>query len=142
MAYEISKTFRYSTRQVQTPINVADVRLADEGGGGGICVACRITFSSRFLNYFDRSGSAFISARRKYTRKIISILKFVSTRFTRQVWKEKQLLLVDPMLATGGSIVVAYHELLKQGWKTCTHAYCGYCFQPSRYRKAYRGFER
>ena len=27
----------------------------------------------------------------------------------------KQLLLVDPMLATGGSIVVAYHELLKQG---------------------------
>ena len=84
MAYEISKTFHYSTQQVQTPINVADVRLADEEVVVASVLRAGLPFHQGFLNYFDRSGSAFISAR----RKIILILKFVSILFTRQVWKE------------------------------------------------------
>ena len=66
MAYEISKTFHYATRQVQTPINVADVRLADEGVVVASVLRAGLPFHQGFLNYFDRSGSAFISARRKY----------------------------------------------------------------------------
>ena len=114
MAYEISKTFRYSTRQVQTPINVADVRLADEEVVVASVLRAGLPFHQGFLNYFDRSGSAFISARRKYKENHIDFEIRFDSIYTPSL-EGKQLLLVDPMLATGASIVVAYHELLKQG---------------------------
>ncbi|MDY5490609.1 MAG: uracil phosphoribosyltransferase [Butyricimonas virosa] len=114
MAYEISKTFRYSTQQVQTPINVADVRLADEEVVVASVLRAGLPFHQGFLNYFDRSGSAFISARRKYKENHIDFEIRFDSIYTPSL-EGKQLLLVDPMLATGGSIVVAYHELLKQG---------------------------
>ena len=66
MAYEISKTFHYSSRKVQTPIDVADVRLADDEVVVASVLRAGLPFHQGFLNYFDRSGSAFISARRKY----------------------------------------------------------------------------
>ena len=72
------------------------------------------TFHQGFLNYFDRSGSAFISARRKYKENHIDFEIRFDSIYTPSL-EGKQLLLVDPMLATGASIVVAYHELLKQG---------------------------
>ncbi len=52
MAYEISKTFRYSTRQVQTPINVADVRLADEEVVVASVLRAGLPFSSRLFKLF------------------------------------------------------------------------------------------
>ena len=73
-----------------------------------------LPFHQGFLNYFDRSGSAFISARRKYKENHIDFEIRFDSIYTPSL-EGKQLLLVDPMLATGASIVVAYHELLKQG---------------------------
>lgn len=116
MAYEISKTFRYSSCQVQTPINVADVRLAEEDVVVASVLRAGLPFHQGFLNYFDRAGNAFISARRKYKENHIDFEIRFDSIYTPSL-EGKQLLLVDPMLATGGSIVVAYHELLKQGGK-------------------------
>jgi hypothetical protein len=116
MAYEISKTFRYSSRQVQTPISMAEVRLADEDVVVASVLRAGLPFHQGFLNYFDRAGNAFISARRKYKENHIDFEIRFDSIYTPSL-EGKQLLLVDPMLATGASIVVAYHELLKQGGK-------------------------
>lgn len=116
MAYEISKTFRYSSRQVQTPISTAEVRLADEDVVVASVLRAGLPFHQGFLNYFDRAGNAFISARRKYKENHVDFEICFDSIYTPSL-EGKQLLLVDPMMATGGSIVVAYHELLKQGGK-------------------------
>ena len=93
---------------------MADVRLADEEVVVASVLRAGLPFHQGFLNYFDRSGSAFISARRKYKENHIDFEIRFDSIYTPSL-EGKQLLLVDPMLATGGSIVVAYHELLKQG---------------------------
>lgn len=115
MAYEISKTFRYEECCVQTPINPARVMLPEEEVVVATVLRAGLPFHQGFLNYFDDAGNAFISARRAYNRDGQIEVRFDSI-YTPDLGG-KQLLLVDPMLATGSSLVIAYRELLKQGNK-------------------------
>ena len=73
-----------------------------------------LPFHQGFLNYFDDAGNAFISARRAYSRVDGRLEVRFDSIYTPDL-TGKQLLLVDPMLATGSSLVIAYRELLKQG---------------------------
>lgn len=113
MAYEISKTFNYSSRTVQTPINPACVMLSDDEVVMASVLRAGLPFHQGFLNYFDQAGNAFISARRVYDEQHNFVIRYDSV-YTPSL-EGKQLLLVDPMLATGASMVVAYKELLRQG---------------------------
>ena len=117
MAYEISKTFDYSARTIQTPINPISVMRAG------------LPFHQGFLNYFDHAGSAFVSARRAYSRVEGQIEIRFDSVYTPDL-TGKQLLLVDPMLATGKSLVITYRELLKQF--ACPYAYRFSHCQPAR----------
>lgn len=114
MAYEISKTFRYSACRVETPINAASVMLPEEEVVVATVLRAGLPFHQGFLNYFDNAGNAFISARRAYSRVDGQIEVRFDSVYTPDL-TGKQLLLVDPMLATGSSLVIAYRELLKQG---------------------------
>lgn len=114
MAYEISKTFCYSGCLVQTPINPATVMLPQEEIVVATVLRAGLPFHQGFLNYFDDAGNAFISARRAYSRRDGQIEIRFDSIYTPDL-SGKQLLLVDPMLATGSSLVIAYRELLKQG---------------------------
>lgn len=115
MAYEISKTFKYSPRNVETPINSATVMLSDDQVVVASVLRAGLPFHQGFMNYFDQAGNAFIAARRVYDENHGFVIRYDSVYTPRL--DGKQLLLVDPMLATGSSMVVAYHELLKQGGK-------------------------
>lgn len=113
MAYEISKTFGYVPCTVQTPINPAQVMLPVEEVVVASVLRAGLPFHQGFLNYFDQADSAFVSARRVYDEEHGFVIRYDSV-YTPSL-EGKQLLLVDPMLATGASLVVAYRELLKQG---------------------------
>lgn len=113
MAYEISKTFNYAPQTVQTPINPARVMLPTEEVVVASVLRAGLPYHQGFLNYFDTAGSAFVSARRVYDEEHGFVIRYDSV-YTPSL-EGKQLLLVDPMLATGSSVVVAYRELLKQG---------------------------
>lgn len=113
LAYEISKTFTYTSHVVQTPINPASVMLSDDEVVIASVLRAGLPFHQGFLNYFDCSGNAFIAARRVYDEQHGFVIRYDSV-YTPSL-EGKQLLLVDPMLATGASMVVAYRELLKQG---------------------------
>lgn len=113
MAYEISKTFRYAPQTVQTPINPACVMMPAEEVVIASVLRAGLPFHQGFLNYFDCAGSAFVSARRVYDEEHGFVIRYDSV-YTPSL-EGKQLLLVDPMLATGASVVVAYRELLEQG---------------------------
>lgn len=68
MAYEISKTFRYDTYKVRTPIDVAEVMLPTDKVVVASVMRAGLPFHQGFLNYFDSAENAFISARRAYRR--------------------------------------------------------------------------
>src|SRR6185312_7953265 len=65
LAYEISKTFKYSLKEVQTPLGTANVNLPDNQPTIGTILRAGLPFHQGFLNYFDRSPSVFATAYRK-----------------------------------------------------------------------------
>lgn len=113
MAYEVSKTLNYETRSIQTPLGVADCAHISDKIVLGTILRAGLSFHQGFLNYFDQSENAFVSAYRKYKDRLnfdIFIEYIASPSLDGKV-----LLLVDPMLATGGSMELAYKALLTKG---------------------------
>lgn len=113
MAYEISKRFRYTPRTVETPLGEAEVELYDNEIVIATILRAGLPFHQGFLNYFDDAQNAFVSAYRKskadgsFTVKV----EYISCGSL----EGKTLLLVDPMLATGSSLILAYEALIQRG---------------------------
>ena len=72
-----------------------------------------LPYHQGFLNYFDDAENAFVSAYRKSTKdgKFTVKVEYISCGDL----EGKVLLLVDPMLATGSSLVLAYKALCEKG---------------------------
>ncbi|MEG1616068.1 MAG: uracil phosphoribosyltransferase [Bacteroidales bacterium] len=113
MAYEISKDLEYAVQPVQTPLGIADVSLPTSKIVISTILRAGLPFHQGFLNCFDRSENAFVSAYRKYTDADhfdIHVEYLASPRID-----EKQLIITDPMLATGGSMELSYKAMLSKG---------------------------
>lgn len=113
MAYEISKTLAYKPQNVETPLGEATVDLIDEEVVIATILRAGLPFHQGFLNYFDDAQNAFVSAYRKSTKdgKFKVKVEYISCGDL----EGKTLLLVDPMLATGSSLVLAYEALCEKG---------------------------
>lgn len=119
MAYEISKTLHYTTIGVETPLATAQCQVLDERIVLGTIFRAGVPFHQGFLNFFDNAENAFVSAYRKYREKDdfdIFIEYIASPRLDG-----KTLILVDPMLATGGSMELSYKALLTKGEPAKVH---------------------
>lgn len=112
-AYEISKTFAYTPRMVETPLGEATVSEIDERIVVATILRAGLPYHRGFLNYFDDAENAFVSAYRKSTKdgKFTVKVEYISCGDL----EGKTLLLVDPMLATGSSLVLAYNALCERG---------------------------
>ncbi|MBR4135524.1 MAG: uracil phosphoribosyltransferase [Bacteroidales bacterium] len=118
-AYEISKTMRYERQEVTTPLGIAEMsRLVDKPVLATILRA-GLPLHQGILNYFDRAENAFISAFRKYEKD--GTFEIQIDYISSPELDEKTLILADPMLATGQSMVLAYEELLTKGEPVHTH---------------------
>ncbi len=113
MAYEISQKFNYYPQTVATPLGEAVVEMIDDQIVLATVLRAGIPFHQGFLNYFDHANNAFVAAYRKNHK---------DNTFTVQVeycscgsLEDKVLILVDPMLATGSSLVLAYEALCEKG---------------------------
>ncbi|MCD8186046.1 MAG: uracil phosphoribosyltransferase [Rikenellaceae bacterium] len=113
MAYEISKTLSYENRIVETPLGEAEMALPNQEIVLAAILRAGIPMHSGFLNIFDQSHSAFVSAYRHY-RKNGSFQIDIESLTTPEL-AGKILILIDPMLATGQSIEVAYNNLIQSG---------------------------
>lgn len=119
MAYEISKDLHYTTIDVETPLATAWCQALDEQVVLGTIFRAGVPFHQGFLNFFDNAQNAFVSAYRKYKEKDqfeIFIEYIASPRLDG-----KTLILVDPMLATGGSMELSYRALLSKGEPAHVH---------------------
>lgn len=119
MGYEISKTLPYKSTEVETPLGIADMMLPEEFPVISSILRAGLPLHHGILNIFDRSENAFISAYRKYHKngEFNIELEYVSCPDIN----DKPLIISDPMLATGTSIVMAYNALLEFGKPSHTH---------------------
>ena len=126
MAYEISKHLTYSVEQVQTPLAVAHMEVPQDEVVLGTVLRAGLPMHQGFLNMFDHAENAFISAYRKETigRRGDDKIEIVSEYMAAPSVEGKTLLLVDPMLATGLSMEVAFKALLSHGTPKNVHIAC------------------
>lgn len=112
MAYEISKTLSYRTCMVETPLGVAAVEELSDKIVVATILRAGLPFHQGFLNYFDDAESGFVSAYRKGRPdgSFIVDVEYVSTSSLTG----KTLILVDPMLATGTSLMLVYDALVRR----------------------------
>lgn len=119
MAYEISKVMMYSEHNVKTPLGMHQSTFIEEKLVIGTILRAGLPLHEGFLNFFDRSENAFVSAYRKYTDKehFDIHVEYISSPDV----DGKTLILVDPMLATGTSFELAYQAILTKGTPANVH---------------------
>ena len=118
-AYEISKQLSYIKKDIQTPLGIACMDLPENSPVLATIMRAGLPFQQGFLNYFDNAGNAFISAYRKYHKDGTFEIKF--EHLSSPDLDGRILILTDPMLASGSSIVIAYKALLSKGIPAHTH---------------------
>ena len=104
MAYEISKTFEYDDEEVTTPLGIKEIRTMHEQPVIATILRAVLLFHNGMLSMMDQADSAFIAAYRKYDKNEedseIRVEYFSSPDI-----EDRVLILCDPLLATGESIV-------------------------------------
>ncbi len=120
MAYEISKRLNYKNTEVQTPLGTAVCREPSDQVVLATILRAGLPFHHGFLNYFDQAENAFVSAYRRYKEKGDSFDVLVEYLASPSI-EGKTLILVDPMLATGSSMELAYKALLSKGTPAKIH---------------------
>lgn len=121
MSIEISRHLTYTVEQVQTPLAMAEVAVPQDTIVLGTILRAGLPMHQGFLNMYDHAENAFISA---YRRENTGELEIVSEYLAAPSIEGKTLILIDPMLATGLSMEVAYKALLSHGTPRHTHIAC------------------
>lgn len=118
-AYEISKTLNYKQIEVTTPLGISSGMVLSDQPVLATILRAGLPMHQGMLNYFDKANNAFVSAYRKHHK---------DGRFTIQVeyiscpdLENKTLIICDPMLATGSSLLLTYKELLQFGQPAHIH---------------------
>lgn len=126
MAIEVSKHLTYAIEQVQTPLAIAEMFVPQDNIVLGTVLRAGLPMHQGFLNMFDHAENAFVSAYRRETigRRGETNLEIVSEYLAAPSIEDKTLILVDPMLATGLSMEVAYKALLSHGEPKHVHIAC------------------
>lgn len=114
MAYEISKTFTYKPVDIETPLGIASTNLATERVVLATILRAGLPYHQGFLNYLDLAENAFVSAYRKYKENSEQFNVYIEYIASPRL-DDKELVLTDPMLATGSSMELAYHALMTKG---------------------------
>lgn len=127
MAYEISRTLTYSEKEVTTPLGVKRMSTYDDRIVVATVLRAGLAFHEGFIDTFDGADSAFVSAyREEGTREQMKIhVEYIAAPDI----SGSTLLLVDPMLATGGSLELAYKALLTHGEPARLHICCAIAAQ-------------
>ena len=120
MSYELSKTLSYQPAKVTTPLGEKETQLLAEDLIVCSVLRAGLPLHLGVLNYFDKADNAFISAYRKRNPRT-NELEIDVEYFAGPDLQGKTLLLVDPMLATGKSLLAVFNALQKNGKPAKTH---------------------
>ncbi|HET9825085.1 MAG TPA: uracil phosphoribosyltransferase, partial [Chitinophagaceae bacterium] len=112
-AYEISKQLPFEGREIQTPLGIAESKMLKEQPVLATILRAGLPLHQGLLNFFDRADNAFISAYRKHEKdgSFEISLEYISCPEI----EDRILIISDPMLATGSSLVKTIQFLKEEG---------------------------
>lgn len=112
-AYEISKVLPFVEKEVQTPLGIANSKLLASQPVLATILRAGLPLHQGMLNYFDKADNAFISAYRKHNKdgSFEISLDYISC----PELENRTIIVSDPMLATGSSLVKTIHFLKEEG---------------------------
>ena len=118
-AYEISKVLPFVEAEIQTPLGIAVHKVLKEQPVLGTILRAGLPLHQGLLNYFDQADNAFISAYRKHHKdgSFEISLDYVSCPDL----DNRVVIISDPMLATGSSLVKTIHFLKAEGKPSAIH---------------------
>lgn len=119
MAYELSKHLAYEEQQVETPLGMATAKLPAENIVLATILRAGLPLHQGMLDVFDDAGNAFVSAYRKHHKDGTFEIKV--EYMSCPDLEGKVLIVCDPMLATGASMVLATQALLQNGQPKTIH---------------------
>ncbi len=112
-AYELSKHLIYKEIQVETPMGEADCAITADTPVLATILRAGLPLHQGVLNYFDQADNAFIAGYRKHHRD--GSFEIAQYYMTSPEIEGKPLIIADPMLATGASLVTALKSLAELG---------------------------
>ena len=120
MAYEISKTMTFTDREIETPMGMYTSRELEGQPVLSTILRAGIPLYQGLLNYFDKADSSFVAAYRKHNAIDESFV--ISQEYvTCPNIEGRTLIMADPMLATGASLIMALEELYEYGKPAQVH---------------------
>ena len=112
-AYEISRKMTYVTTEIQTPLGIASHKTLAEQPVLATILRAGLPLHQGLLNYFDKADNSFVSAYRKHhpDGSFEISMGYVSCPDL----EDRILIISDPMLATGSSLVKTIQYLKEEG---------------------------
>lgn len=110
LGYEMSKSFDYSSKKIETPLAEAEVQLQDNNVVLCSILRAGVPLHNGLLNYFDNSENAFISAYRHHLENP-ETFEIIVEYLACPNLDGKTLILADPMVATGQSLLATFEAL-------------------------------
>jgi uracil phosphoribosyltransferase len=118
-AYEISKKMKYSIQEIQTPMGTASCELLEEQPVLTTILRAGLALHNGLLNYFDKADNAFVSAYRKHFKD--GTFEIALEYLSCPDLDNRIVIISDPMLATGASLVKTIHYLKEEGRPKAIH---------------------
>lgn len=122
IAYELSQSLTYKSQVVSTPLGSKVIQLPKKDVVLCSILRAGLPLHNGLLNYFDDAENAFISAYRKHITE--TEFEIIVEYFASPNLDGKTMILADPMLATGQSLVSVYEGLKKHGIPKEIHLAC------------------
>jgi len=114
ISYEMSKTLNYKPQNITTPLGTKQMQVLDDKIVLASILRAGLPLHMGVLRIFDDAENAFISAYRHHPDNSDDFKIRIDYVATPSI-EDKILVLVDPMLATGQSLVAVYNKLVKFG---------------------------
>ena len=121
-AYEISKKLPHITAAIQTPLGVHNSKVLKSQPVLGTILRAGLPLHQGLLNFFDKADNAFISAFRKHGRD--GNFKIQLEYLSCPSLENRALIVCDPMIATGASLVATLQALKNEGTPSEIHVVC------------------
>lgn len=117
MAYELSKSLSYKTESIETPLASIDIKVLVKEPVIVAILRASMPFFDGFMDFYDQADAAFIGAYREEGEDISIKLDYLAAPDL----EGRTLIIVDPMLATGKSLIAAYNQLINKGLPSEIH---------------------
>ena len=120
MGYELSKSLQFNPHTIETPLGNSETLLHKKDIVLCSILRAGVPLHNGLLNYFDAAENAFISAYRQHKQNPESF-EIVVEYLACPSLEGKTLILADPMLATGQSMVATFESLKPFGKPKAIH---------------------